>query len=375
MNIIWLTKLTDSDQFRRTQMEMSKALRKRGHSVSLILARHFTEKKQTQENTIYLPTINHRILSGLIYGLVILCYLPWLLKNKKADVVIVSGDTVWSPFLLTSRLRHTLIFDLRSLSVDKDQSLAADISLFFSKYLFNGLTTITPELGQVLEKRYRIPKEKIGIWTSGISDDFFNNSLGKIALNEIDFHRLILIHHGTYSPTRGVENLICSIAQLDESMKNNILLLLVGIPQNVKPGLEKMCKELKIQKEIKIILPVDKEKIPLYINSADIGIIPLSTSNQWWWVSSPLKTLEYLALKKPIIATSIPFHQKIFDKGKCGIIIRDNKPKTIANAIISLYSNKDQLDNMGKIGQEIVKKNYTWEISAINLENFINIFI
>ncbi len=373
MNIIWLTKLTDKDQFRRTQMELSEALRRRGHVVSLILARYFSEKKQTQKNIIYLPTINCRFISGIIYGIIIFLYLPLQMKKKKVDIVIVSGDTVWSPFLLSFKFyRIPIIYDLRSLSVDTDNSLFSDISLFLSRYIFNGFTTISPELRDILKKNYRIQDEKIGIWSSGFSKEMFHNSQNQIIdASRIDSHKFMLLHHGTYSPTRGIENLIRSIAELDDAKKKNIKLLLVGIPDDKKIDLTRLCKDLDISEEIDIIPPVSHEKIPQFIQSSDIGIIPLPTNNQWWQVSVPLKTLEYLAIGKPIIATDIPFHRRIFEKGNCGVLIENNEPKTLATAIIYLYNKREKLNEMGEVGRKIVEQYYTWDKSALDLETFM----
>jgi len=373
MNIFWLTKLNDTDQYRRTQLEISEALRKRGHLVSLIFARHFSEKKQIQKNIIYLPTINYRVISGFIFGLIIFFYLPLLIKKKKVDIVIVSGDTIWNPFLLSFKLyRIPIILDIRSLATEGDTSLLTDISFYFSKYLFDGYTTISCELKEILKKKYHLQDKRIGIWSSGVSKDLFNDSLNQQAIdNKIDPHKFVLINHGTYSPNRGIENLIRSIAELNDFMKKNIKLLLVGIPTDKKRDITTLCEELKLTEEIDIISPVDNKKIPQYIQSSDIGIIPLPPDNQWWRVSVPLKTLEYLAMGKPIVATNIPFHHRIFEKGKCGVLIDNNEPKTIAIAITYLYRNREKLNEMGRTGREIVQKYYTWDKSALDLEIFI----
>lgn len=373
MKILWVTKLTEKDQFRRTQLEISEALRRRGHAVSLILARHLSEKKQIKKNIIYLPTINFRIISGAIYGIIIFLYLPLLIKKKKIDIVIVSCDTIWSPFLLTFKLYHIpIILDVRSLPIDKDRSLLAGISLYFSRYLVDGLTTITSELGEILKKKYHLQDKKIGIWSSGFSQNLLNDSQNQMSVgNKINSQKFVLLYHGTYSPTRGIENLIRSIAELDDVMKKNVKLLLVGMPQNKKTDLTKLCKELNITEEIDIIPPVHNKKILMYIKSSDVGIIPLPPNNEWWRVSVPLKTLEYLAMGKPIIATNIPFHKRIFDKGKCGVLLENSEPKSIATAIFFLYKNREKLDEMGRIGREIVEKHYTWDKKALDLEKFI----
>jgi glycosyltransferase involved in cell wall biosynthesis len=74
---------------------------------------------------------------------------------------------------------------------------------------------------------------------------------------------------------------------------------------------------------------------------------------------------------KPIIATSIPFHQRLFKKGECGILIDSDSPKALSDAITYMYKNKDRLDKMGRIGKEIVKSCYTWDSIACDVEKFL----
>jgi glycosyltransferase involved in cell wall biosynthesis len=371
MNIIWLTKLTDTDPFRNTQVMLSDALRKRGNDVTLILAKHFTEKKDDQKGIMYLPTLNFKIVSGFVYGFIIFLYLPILIKNKKVDIIIISGDTIWSPFFVLYKIfKIPLILDLRSLPIDTDTLVLKDISFYLSRYLIDGLTTITPELAEVLKKKYHLQDKKIGIWSSGFSRSQFNILPKDSEKNHIR-NKFVLLHHGTYSPTRGIEELIRSIVYINPSIKENITLLLVGIPNKKIEDLKKLCNELNISQQVEIIPPVDINRIPSYIQSCDVGIIPLPPNNEWWHVSVPLKTLEYLAMGKPIIATNIPFHQKIFSLVKCGILINTNQPEEIANAISSLYQNKENLNEMGKKGKELVERYYSWESKASELEEFL----
>ena len=375
MNIIWFTKLTDKDSFRNTQVMISEALRKQGNEVTLILARHFTDKKEHQDGVLYLPTVNVRLLSGLVYGFIISLYLPSLLKNKKVDIIMVSGDTIWSPFLLFFKIFQVpLILDLRSLPIDTDTVLLKDISLYLSRYVTDGLTTISPELADILKKRYHLQDKRIGTWSSGFSKAQFTMPEENMIKNRFA-DTFVLLHHGTYSPTRGIEELIRSIAEVDDPLKMKMKLLLVGIPENKIEELTKLCTELNLNEQVEIIPPVDIKKIPLYIQACDIGIIPLPPNNESWRVSVPLKTLEYLAMGKPIIATKIPFHQKIFDLATCGILLETNTPKEIANGIMLLYQNKEKLNEMGKHGKEMVDTYYSWERKASELEAFLKTIV
>jgi glycosyltransferase involved in cell wall biosynthesis len=78
---------------------------------------------------------------------------------------------------------------------------------------------------------------------------------------------------------------------------------------------------------------------------------------------------------KPIIATNIPFHQKIFNLCNCGILLNTNNPNEIAKAINLLYQSKEKLHDMGQKGREIVEKYYSWDSKAIELEEFLRQFL
>jgi glycosyltransferase involved in cell wall biosynthesis len=375
MNIIWLTKLTDKDSFRNTQLMMSEALRKKGNEVTLILARNLTEKKEKQKGVVYVPSLNVKILSGFLFGFIVFLYLPRLINDKKVDIIMISGDTIWSPFLLLMKtFKIPLILDMRSLPIDTDTIKLKNISLYLSRYLTDGLTTITPELADILKKKFHLQDKKIGIWSSGFSKTQFNETQENILKNHMN-DMFVLLHHGSYSPSRGIEELIRSIPLVDTLLKNKIKLILIGIPQNKIEEIDLLCKTLDVSDQVEIIPPVDIEKIPVYIQYCDVGIIPLPPDNEWWHVSVPLKTLEYLAMGKPIIATNIPFHQKIFNLCNCGILLNSNKPNEIAEAINLLYQNKEKLYDMGKKGKEIVEKYYSWESKATELEVYLQQFL
>jgi len=376
MKIYWVTKLTEKDAFKTTQLGLSTALRDRGHDVTIFMAKNLSEKTDRKSGIRLLPTINYPIVSGLIYGLILLFYFPFYARKNNVDVVLVDGGSLWSPFFVVLKLFGIpLILDVRDIPIDNEHRILKDISLHLSRYLMDGLTTISPELSEILNKKYHLQDKKIGIWSSAVSTQMFLEYQQTNALPKKDADLFVLIYHGTYAPTRGIENLVRSIGELTDPLKNTIKLFLIGMPPHKTKDLTVLCEQLKITKQVEILPLVDNNKIPLYIQASDVGVIPLPPDKEWWRVSVPLKSLEYLALGKPIIATSIPFHQKIFDMGECGVLIDSNEPKDIADAITYLYHHKDKLDEMGQKGKGIIEKYYTWELKAMEVECFLKNFI
>jgi glycosyltransferase involved in cell wall biosynthesis len=373
MNIYWISKVNNKTLYKTSRFEMSEELRKRGHHVKLITEAYIGEKKTNNEKNFTIPTIPFPILSGFVFGLFIFFWFPLKIRRENIDIIIIDKGNVWLPFVLPLKLlTPRLILDIRTLPITK-KSIKFKISLSLSKLIVNGYTTITPELKNILIDEYNIKNKLIGIWTSGVSSNFYSKSSNVI--KKINFFRnpeyFYLMYHGSYSPTRGIENLIESIAELEDSLKKAIKLIFIGIDPSKKSDLIELCKKLNIKDNVEFIPRVEYDDIPFYIDECDAGVIPLPPQNRWWRVSAPLKTLEYLARAKPVITTNIPFHCSIFDKGKCGLLINSSDKVALAQAITIMYKNKDELKIMGEIGRNIVEKYYTWEKSALELEKFI----
>ena len=76
-------------------------------------------------------------------------------------------------------------------------------------------------------------------------------------------------------------------------------------------------------------------------------------------------------MEKVIILSDIPAHRKVIGKEKCGVYISVVTAVKIAESIEFVYRNKKKLKEWGKIGREIVKREYTWQKVAKDLENFM----
>ncbi len=384
MNIVWISKITMDTIHKTSRLKMSDALRKRGHNVTLCMIKKFGEEVFSSDEVIYIPTINFPILSGFFYGLIVFFYFPIFLSRKNVDVIIIDCTKVWLPFVMPLKILNIpLILDIRTLPVERDDPFFSKVSIYLSRYIFkvsiylsryvvDGITTITPELKTILKDVYNLKNKKVGIWSSGASIEDFNKSDKKNIIRiKSTNHKFTLIYHGGYGPTRGIENLIKAVSELDSSIKNKIRLLIIGMPTNKINDLSKLSEKEGVKEQVNIFPSVEYSKIAQYLRMADVGIFCLSLEYIWWRVSAPLKTLEYLAAEKPIIVTNIPFHRRIFDKGNCGILLESNAPKFIAEGICYMYKNRKHLKKIGREGRKIVEKFYTWDCMAQKFEDFL----
>ena len=374
MKIFWISELDKNTKHKASRFEMAESLRKKNHEVTLVIKRDIKEKKIENDELISLPSISSSLISKIVFGLILFFYVPLIIRKKKIDVIIIDVVHIWLPFLLTLKWLNTkLILDIRSTTIGISiDSILQDTSIKLSKYIVDGWTTITPELKEILTSKYKIKNKKIGVWESGVSIKKFTKHIENENITNEKSDTFKIMYHGSYSPKRGIENIILAIDKLNNSMKNKINLIFVGFNKTQKEKLSAICKKINISNQVSFIPQVPYEELSSYISKCDVGIIPLPPKQEWSWESSPLKTLEYLAMKKPIIATDIPFHKRIFEKGNCGILIKDNDPESIASAIDFLYNNREKLSEMGNTGRKIIENQYTWDIIALDLEKFIN---
>ncbi|HSW89033.1 MAG TPA: glycosyltransferase family 4 protein [Candidatus Saccharimonadales bacterium] len=112
-------------------------------------------------------------------------------------------------------------------------------------------------------------------------------------------------------------------------------------------------EESKKDKSIKLLGFVEDTRS--YITNATICIAPLLSGS-----GTRLKILEYMAIKKPIVAT-IQAAEGIEVTNKKNILLASNTDEFIQE-IISLFNNKKLSKDLGIHAQKLVKDTYDWKI-------------
>jgi len=115
------------------------------------------------------------------------------------------------------------------------------------------------------------------------------------------------------------------------------------------------------------------EKVSLYLNAADILVLPYSSNEFNEYFTSPLKLFEYMAVKKPIVATKVGCFKGILKDGYNCILVEPDNPQALAKGILKLLENK-KLAN--RIAENAYKEsnNYTYEKRAKRIKKIIEIY-
>ncbi len=368
-------------------IEVSKNLSKKQFNTFLVIPRSkksvIIKIGNSEIRTISIPVKHIPFLSSLIYAVDLLFYLPICLISKKPDYIMTVPDVSivsFIPLVFLSKFRHIkIILDIRSVPVETFgflgflQNFWFTVSLLIAKKLFNGITVITPLMKSDICNLYSINPEGVGVWTSGVSEQLFMTNSNSNEINDLRAeHRItkkfVIFYHGVFTASRGLKETIESLKILKIAGYDVVLFLLGAGP--ALSSLTEVIRENQLEDNVIVHSQVEYEKVPKFIQMADVCIVPLP-DNPFWRSQSPLKLLEYLAMEKTVILTDIPAHKFVVGDSECGVYISSVTPREIARSLIYVLDNRDKLSEWGKSGRKIIYDRYTWKKVAEDLSNYL----
>jgi len=322
------------------------------------------------------------VLSSIMFTVILFFELPFYVAFWSPDIVLMDVDISMigsiSSLVLSKLTRTKFLFDIRSMPVEisgfygRIKECAYSLAIHYGREFFDGATVITSNMKSSICETYRLNPRKVGVWSSGVSTDKFK-PISPTESNKIKSElgldgKFVVFYHGSVSPTRGLVETVEAISLLKAKYPDIVFFLLgLGPTLNkIKILIHKLC----IETSIVIHKPVHYKYVPKFIAMADVCISPLPP-NPYWVFQAPLKVLEYLAMGKVVIVTDIPAHRLVIGSKICGVYVSSTNPIEIAKAIEYTYNNKTYLESWGKVGLEIIEKDYTWDKVAKKLELFL----
>jgi glycosyltransferase involved in cell wall biosynthesis len=158
---------------------------------------------------------------------------------------------------------------------------------------------------------------------------------------------------------------IQAIAEVVKKTKS-VKFLIVGDGDLKKSTIE-LAKKLKIDNYI--IFQDFRQDIPYVLSGIDIYCLPSL------WEGLPIGLLEAMAMKKAIVATPVDGTKEAIEDLHSGILVPNQSPLQLADAILSLHADKAMLTKYGENARRTIEDRFEVNRMVKEVENSYNIII
>ena len=168
----------------------------------------------------------------------------------------------------------------------------------------------------------------------------------------------------TVNLAKGMDEIIQALKILPDDV------LLISVGGNAKDMIryQGLAKREGVDKKILFKGQVSRGTLAEYQKACDILLMPFPRTTHFAYYMSPLKMFEYMASKRPIIATDLPSIREVLSE-QTATIIPPGDPKALAQAVRSLLAHPEQSKKLSENAFEKVKE-YTWQKRADSIIRF-----
>jgi glycosyltransferase involved in cell wall biosynthesis len=251
----------------------------------------------------------------------------------------------------TGKLPPYILYEIHDLPRDTFDAIAIHIVRRLKKFK---VITITNSLGDDLHNLYKISRSDLLVLPDGVDLETFISPLSKAeAKNLISAGTSpLVVYSGSLFPWKGVYTLL-EAARLTPEIE---YWYIGGYEEDVN----KLREEASTVSNVKILGHVPHESVPQYLAAADILVLPNSgTYRMSEKYTSPLKLFEYMASKRPVVASSLPsVREVLMDTHNAYLVDPDNSSALAHGIRAALHDpHKDAI-----VAQAFLDvQNYSWD--------------
>jgi glycosyltransferase involved in cell wall biosynthesis len=262
-----------------------------------------------------------------------------------ADEHIQSSESV-SPSL---RMKLANVFMLRLARIEKETAREATLIVTVSRYS-----------AQRLVELYGVDEKKIRVVPNGVDPQRFKPTEDCEKIRDViggDSEHVILFV-GNLIPRKGLHYLIEAAKHVVKENRETKFVVVGDGP--LKSHLTAYSKEQGVSDKFAFLGYVPEELLQRLYNCADVFASPSIQEGQG------ITLLEAQATAKPVVAFNVTAIKEVVKNGETGLLV---KPDTheLADAILTLLSDKPLREKMGRSGRELVSKTFSWDVCAQKL--------
>lgn len=211
--------------------------------------------------------------------------------------------------------------------------------------------------GENAEEIKKVRKsDSLEVVLDGVNVEHYKNLPSKIESRrnlELPSGRVVIAYTGALVSNKGIAYLFEAIKEVLK-ISQNPFFILAGFPIE---GAEKFIKENGLEKDVRLISPLNYFELPEILNASDIGIDPKdSFSGQ-----ASGKILQYMGAGLPVICFNRPNNREYLGDG--AFYAQEISVKSLAKTILSAIDNSIEMQSKGNLNKKRAT-NFSWNESA-----------
>jgi len=216
------------------------------------------------------------------------------------------------------------------------------------------------ELSQmILKDIFQSFSRKIRIIPNGVDCEVFDprkyrarNARKKFGILEEN----VIIFIGRLVKYKGVDYLLKALQLIKRDLQD-VILVIVGDGAQ-KRHLEALCQKLDIHPNVRFLGWLPYEDIPLILSLASVLVYPSVNEGVTTVV------LEAMSMAKPVVVTNAGCIPDVVQDGQTGFVVKTRNVPQLADAVLSILSDKKLAFLMGRHGRRLIQEKYSWNIIA-----------
>lgn len=219
---------------------------------------------------------------------------------------------------------------------------------------------------EAAKRIFKINEDRILCEPNAVQVEDFDIAVSKNDAREelnLPKDKKIIVYTGHLYSWKGVDTLALAAKELP---KDYLVVFVGGVPEDIK----KLSDAHKGEPNILIAGWRTHSEIPLWQKAADVLILPnTAKENISKYYTSPMKLFEYMASKRPIVATDIPSIREVLDDSNAMIVAPDD-PNAMAKGIINILTDTVRAEVITEKAYRDVAL-HTWRKRAKRILDFI----
>lgn len=229
------------------------------------------------------------------------------------------------------------------------------------KWIFpklKNVITVSNEIANAYHNKYHVKSTVIR------NLPFKNKTFYKVKDIKKEGYHLVL-YQGSVNVNRGIEPLVKAMKFVDKTK-----LYIIG-DGDIFDEIVSIVRTLNLEDKVTLLGKIPFELLPHYTFQADLGVSLEENVGLNYKYALPNKLFDYINAGLPVLTSNLPEMEAVVKKYEIGETISLVNPKTIAEKINELFSNKEKLNIYAQNSLK-AKEELCWENEEQKLQDFVN---